>query len=222
MNEYEWLEEDSDEFKNYYYAKMLGEGQGYTEKKASFPRPSGTDINTIGTTYTPVVEERFKIHKIPQVHGVYLVHHEPKATEELVWIESASTATEEKIKPVKEKPDEQPSLEFTIVSISSHGQKKRLLKPVVMRISKRGDKFLYDSKELNLSGKRDTYRDAINEFASILFTKSDEGIKNKSKSIGLWNLLEELTGTIKGPRDWSVEHDHYIYGTPKRDEKKNE
>jgi hypothetical protein len=32
----------------------------------------------------------------------------------------------------------------------------------------------------------------------------------------VWEVLQELNGVIKGPRDWSVEHDHYLYGTPKR------
>ncbi|QSJ16481.1 hypothetical protein JYQ62_32975 [Nostoc sp. UHCC 0702] len=30
-----------------------------------------------------------------------------------------------------------------------------------------------------------------------------------------WDVLEEMTGTIEAPKDWSVEHDHYLYGTPK-------
>ncbi len=30
-----------------------------------------------------------------------------------------------------------------------------------------------------------------------------------------WDVLEELTGTIVAPPDWSSEHDHYLYGTPK-------
>ena len=29
-------------------------------------------------------------------------------------------------------------------------------------------------------------------------------------------LLEKLAGTIEGPEDWADEHDHYLYGTPKR------
>ncbi len=32
-----------------------------------------------------------------------------------------------------------------------------------------------------------------------------------------WDLLEEMTGTYEAPEDWSSEHDHYLYGTPKRD-----
>lgn len=31
-----------------------------------------------------------------------------------------------------------------------------------------------------------------------------------------WDALERLAGTIDAPPDWSVEHDHYLYGTPKR------
>ena len=30
-----------------------------------------------------------------------------------------------------------------------------------------------------------------------------------------WDILEALTGTIEAPTDWSSEHDHYPYGTPK-------
>ncbi|WP_017298492.1 hypothetical protein [Nodosilinea nodulosa] len=33
-----------------------------------------------------------------------------------------------------------------------------------------------------------------------------------------WDVLESLTGTVEAPADWSAEHDHYIYGTPKRQE----
>ena len=32
----------------------------------------------------------------------------------------------------------------------------------------------------------------------------------------LWDVLEDLTGKVEGPEDWSQEHDHYLYGTPKR------
>ncbi len=30
-----------------------------------------------------------------------------------------------------------------------------------------------------------------------------------------WDVLEAMTGTIEAPPDWSSEHDHYLYGTPK-------
>ena len=31
-----------------------------------------------------------------------------------------------------------------------------------------------------------------------------------------WDALARLTGTVEGPTDWAAEHDHYLYGTPKR------
>jgi len=31
-----------------------------------------------------------------------------------------------------------------------------------------------------------------------------------------WDVLESLTGTIESPAGWSAEHDHYLYGTSKR------
>jgi hypothetical protein len=30
-----------------------------------------------------------------------------------------------------------------------------------------------------------------------------------------WDVLEALTGTIAAPSDWSIQHNHYLYGTPK-------
>jgi predicted RNase H-like HicB family nuclease len=32
-----------------------------------------------------------------------------------------------------------------------------------------------------------------------------------------WDVLEALTGTIEAPSDWSNQHNHYLYGTPKHD-----
>lgn len=31
-----------------------------------------------------------------------------------------------------------------------------------------------------------------------------------------WQLLDDLAGTVEAPADWSAEHDHYLYGTPKQ------
>ncbi len=31
-----------------------------------------------------------------------------------------------------------------------------------------------------------------------------------------WEVLDRMVGTYDGPTDWSAEHDHYLYGTPKR------
>jgi predicted DNA-binding antitoxin AbrB/MazE fold protein len=38
----------------------------------------------------------------------------------------------------------------------------------------------------------------------------------KQDSGDLWDLLDSVTGSYDGPGDSSAEHDHYIYGTPKR------
>ncbi len=32
----------------------------------------------------------------------------------------------------------------------------------------------------------------------------------------LWDVLGDLTGKVEGPENWSQEHNHYLYGTPKR------
>jgi hypothetical protein len=31
----------------------------------------------------------------------------------------------------------------------------------------------------------------------------------------LWQILDQHTGSVEAPADWSAEHDHYLYGTPK-------
>jgi hypothetical protein len=33
----------------------------------------------------------------------------------------------------------------------------------------------------------------------------------------LWDVLSEFAGMVEGPEDWSEEHDHYLYGVPKRE-----
>jgi hypothetical protein len=31
-----------------------------------------------------------------------------------------------------------------------------------------------------------------------------------------WAALRALAGTVDAPADWAAEHDHYLYGSPKR------
>jgi hypothetical protein len=31
-----------------------------------------------------------------------------------------------------------------------------------------------------------------------------------------WDVMESLIGSVDAPEDWASEHDHYLYGTPKR------
>jgi hypothetical protein len=37
-----------------------------------------------------------------------------------------------------------------------------------------------------------------------------------------WDVLRAFAGTIEAPEDWAIEHDHYLYGTPKRYSDPNE
>ena len=36
----------------------------------------------------------------------------------------------------------------------------------------------------------------------------------------LWDTLNKFSGKVEGPKDWSKEHDHYIYGVPKREKER--
>ncbi|MBE9012400.1 hypothetical protein IQ250_19565 [Pseudanabaenaceae cyanobacterium LEGE 13415] len=40
--------------------------------------------------------------------------------------------------------------------------------------------------------------------------------QHSKKDANAWDVLESLMGTIEAPADWSSEHDHYLYGTPKQ------
>jgi len=41
-------------------------------------------------------------------------------------------------------------------------------------------------------------------------------ISTESESTGdAWDVLKAFTGTVEAPPDWLIEHDHYLYGTPK-------
>jgi hypothetical protein len=47
----------------------------------------------------------------------------------------------------------------------------------------------------------------------------DEAVIKPADSNGLLDLfdrLEDKAGLIDGPSDWSIEHDHYLYGAPKK------
>ena len=35
-----------------------------------------------------------------------------------------------------------------------------------------------------------------------------------------WDVLETMIGIVDAPEDWAAEHDHYLYGTSKRADKK--
>jgi hypothetical protein len=42
--------------------------------------------------------------------------------------------------------------------------------------------------------------------------------KRGKKTGNAWDVLESMIGIYDGPTDWSTQHDHYIYGTPKKEE----
>jgi len=44
--------------------------------------------------------------------------------------------------------------------------------------------------------------------------------KEKTDKHSLWNVLSKFAGKVEGPKDWSQEHDHYIYGVPKREKRR--
>lgn len=35
-------------------------------------------------------------------------------------------------------------------------------------------------------------------------------------SLNAWDILDKLTGTVEAPQDWALEHDHYLYGVPRK------
>ncbi|MBW4569953.1 MAG: hypothetical protein KME31_18570 [Tolypothrix carrinoi HA7290-LM1] len=39
---------------------------------------------------------------------------------------------------------------------------------------------------------------------------------NNSSTADVWDVLEDLARTVDAPDDWASQHDHYLYGTPKR------
>jgi hypothetical protein len=49
----------------------------------------------------------------------------------------------------------------------------------------------------------------------MLHTKTMQH-KEKTSQQNLRDTLNELSGKVEGPEDWSKEHDHYLYGIPKQ------
>ncbi len=44
--------------------------------------------------------------------------------------------------------------------------------------------------------------------------------REKTGHQNLWDILSEFSGKVEGPEDWSKEHDHYLYGVPKREKRR--
>lgn len=41
--------------------------------------------------------------------------------------------------------------------------------------------------------------------------------KEETGQQSLGDTLNKFSGKVEGPEDWSKEHDHYLYGVPKRE-----
>ena len=65
-----------------------------------------------------------------------------------------------------------------------------------------------------------TPRLSANQAAQVLESWNAEdaqGDPQAQEPLGdAWDVLKRLAGTVEAPADWSLEHDHYLYGTPKR------
>lgn len=53
---------------------------------------------------------------------------------------------------------------------------------------------------------------------NVKYQVTIEPLENASSGAqsNAWDTLAGLAGSIEAPADWSSEHDHYLYGTPKR------
>ncbi|TRV43864.1 MAG: hypothetical protein EWV53_17155 [Microcystis panniformis Mp_MB_F_20051200_S9] len=49
--------------------------------------------------------------------------------------------------------------------------------------------------------------------------ESDKTISDDEQG---WDCIEKLIGTVEAPQDWALEHDHYLYGLPKRSNDNND
>jgi hypothetical protein len=59
----------------------------------------------------------------------------------------------------------------------------------------------------------DLPEDLQNQVLRFVETLRDQHLQASNNA---WDVLDSLTGTIEAPADWSKEHDHYLYGTPKQ------
>lgn len=60
-----------------------------------------------------------------------------------------------------------------------------------------------------LDNQSEAVANIIQEWLSYKKTQINE-------STNAWDVLDELTGSIDAPSDWSSQHNHYLYGTPKK------
>ncbi|MFN6486666.1 MULTISPECIES: hypothetical protein [unclassified Nostoc] len=50
----------------------------------------------------------------------------------------------------------------------------------------------------------------------VITIVSEDISSSQIKITDVWDVLEDLTGTVDAPEDWASQHDDYLYSTPKR------
>ena len=50
----------------------------------------------------------------------------------------------------------------------------------------------------------------------VITIVSEDNNSSQVTAADAWDVLEDLAGTVDAPDDWASQHDHYLYGTPKR------
>lgn len=48
-------------------------------------------------------------------------------------------------------------------------------------------------------------------------TPDEQSLAHSVETKTAWTVLRDHAGSVEMPEDWSREHDHYLYGTPKRE-----
>ena len=49
-----------------------------------------------------------------------------------------------------------------------------------------------------------------------LHARFDGNVLKQEGGRSIWDVLDEFTGKVEGPKDWSENHDNYLYGVPKK------
>ena len=50
----------------------------------------------------------------------------------------------------------------------------------------------------------------------VIVAESSSAVGRADGPLDIFDRLEKRCGLIDGPSDWAAEHDHYLYGAPKK------
>jgi hypothetical protein len=53
----------------------------------------------------------------------------------------------------------------------------------------------------------------------LLWGVASHASDSQDLSVSGLGFLDQLIGTVEAPEDWAAEHDHYLYGTPRKHER---